>query len=980
VYAASAKCGRSRSARCLATSLVLAVTAGTLAQTALDRATVSELRSPCFEKMPVAKDTTPVRQTLKYCGHAPLPDDVIIVDEPGNDPRGAVDLYTGLQPSGNGFWFWTIGGSEAVYWALDDGLMGPGAAAVGGGHVTELEFSFGLHADGANDTLRPYVIVSFYNAPPDPIADATDPVVEPPTPVMSIAFNFDPITLPAAGFYAFRSGLVDLTAAGLDFGLDETFYVEILPLEWSSYPNGSPILDPDVFAMFTGPGTVTCGTNQDHLWSDLWVLQGGCDPTAHLVNGDGDGYYDHPAELDDGGCSPHLNQSGIILRGLECTEVNTLALSINEPDNICVRPGEPVMVTLSQACLPGLVRGYQAFLTFDPAALTFDSGSYITPLPYGLPIITPITAVGGDIDLAAGIDDSIGQLPTSLSADLVTLDFTAGSAEGPTQVVFRAHDPPTRFSDEYGNEVVPTLVNSPTICVDGTPPTIMCPPDLDLQCVPEVPAPATDLAEFVAQGGSASDSSPCGSVTLTHEGDVVTSGSGCPGDPYIVERTYRATDCADNFAECLQTITVVDDTPPTITGCPAGLTVSNDPGLCSAVVCWTAPTASDNCGTVNLVSTHDPGDTFPVGTTTVTYTATDACGNATDCVFDVTVNDDENPTITCPADITINADAGDCTAYVTVPAPVTGDNCGVASVLNDYNGTADASDTYPSGTTIVNWTVTDIYGNPNTCSHTVTVTGVNELVVDVQLSPTIVPCPITRCITFELWECPDTAPAETVRQTITFVNGEATGVLVPVPCGNYTCLTARDELHTLRRTDEDQFGVCPIVGTQYVADFTDQSGSGGDNDALIGGDLNDDLRIDILDFGVFSSEWGADYGTGDTDCSTLPPHADINGDGWVTTADFTFIQIHFLEQADDNCCGQPGLGDGDDGPITAISVVDLEAMGLSELAAGDLNNDGWLDVADIVAFLNGARPRPQPAPAERMNSVPRPTTPREPRP
>ncbi|MBK8470778.1 MAG: HYR domain-containing protein [Sphingobacteriales bacterium] len=50
------------------------------------------------------------------------------------------------------------------------------------------------------------------------------------------------------------------------------------------------------------------------------------------------------------------------------------------------------------------------------------------------------------------------------------------------------------------------------------------------------------------------------------------------------------------------------------------------------------------------------------------------------------------------------------------------DNCGVASVLNSFNGTSNASDTYPVGTTTVVWTVTDVNGNTATCSHTVTVT------------------------------------------------------------------------------------------------------------------------------------------------------------------------------------------------------------------------------------------------------------------
>ncbi len=109
--------------------------------------------------------------------------------------------------------------------------------------------------------------------------------------------------------------------------------------------------------------------------------------------------------------------------------------------------------------------------------------------------------------------------------------------------------------------------------------------------------------------------------------------------------------------------------------------------------------------------TADASDTYPVGTTTVTWTVTDIHGNTNTCTQDITVTDDEAPTITCAADQTQTADPGHCQAAVTVTGPTTADNCGVASVTNDYNGAADATDTYPVGTTTVTWTVTDIHGN-----------------------------------------------------------------------------------------------------------------------------------------------------------------------------------------------------------------------------------------------------------------------------
>jgi hypothetical protein len=139
------------------------------------------------------------------------------------------------------------------------------------------------------------------------------------------------------------------------------------------------------------------------------------------------------------------------------------------------------------------------------------------------------------------------------------------------------------------------------------------------------------------------------------------------------------------------------------------------------VATWAPPTANDNCGVTSFTSDHNPGDTFTVGVTKVTYLASDAAGNTKACCFTVTVIDNTAPTITCPGNITVNKDPGQCTANVTVPAPVTGDNCGVASVVNSFNSTANASGTYPLGVTTVTWTVTDIHGDSTTCQMTVTV-------------------------------------------------------------------------------------------------------------------------------------------------------------------------------------------------------------------------------------------------------------------
>jgi len=124
--------------------------------------------------------------------------------------------------------------------------------------------------------------------------------------------------------------------------------------------------------------------------------------------------------------------------------------------------------------------------------------------------------------------------------------------------------------------------------------------------------------------------------------------------------TWTATDASGNRTTCSQRVVVRDIQAPTL-ACPADRTVTTDPGACVATgVALGSPTTSDNCGTVT-VSSNAPAQ-FPVGTNTVTWTATDASGNRTTCAQQVVVRDAQPPTLTCPADMTVATDPGLCVA------------------------------------------------------------------------------------------------------------------------------------------------------------------------------------------------------------------------------------------------------------------------------------------------------------------------------
>jgi len=92
---------------------------------------------------------------------------------------------------------------------------------------------------------------------------------------------------------------------------------------------------------------------------------------------------------------------------------------------------------------------------------------------------------------------------------------------------------------------------------------------------------------------------------------------------------------------------ITDTEPPEIHNCPSNITsyTGSHSTNCSASVTWTEPTATDNYKIESFLSNYAPGASFPVGTTTVTYTAKDPAGNTTTCPFTVTVRDNTAPNI-----------------------------------------------------------------------------------------------------------------------------------------------------------------------------------------------------------------------------------------------------------------------------------------------------------------------------------------------
>lgn len=262
---------------------------------------------------------------------------------------------------------------------------------------------------------------------------------------------------------------------------------------------------------------------------------------------------------------------------------------------------------------------------------------------------------------------------------------------------------------------------------------------------------------------NASASDNCSVATITYNLSGATTGSGTTlsGQVFnlgVTTVTWTATDGNGNMNICSFTVTVNDTQLPIILSCGSNSnqTVNADVSECNYTQTgtgWNA-SAADNCSVTSINYTLSGATTgtgtslqnvdFNLGTTTVTWTATDGSGNISTCSFQVQVIDNQLPAITsCGAsgNQIVNANAGVCTYTHSGTAwnATASDNCTVSSLTYTLTGATTGSGTslsgvvFNPGVTTVTWTVVDNSSNSSNCSYTVTV-------IDVE-SPIISGCP-----------------------------------------------------------------------------------------------------------------------------------------------------------------------------------------------------------------------------------------------
>jgi hypothetical protein len=254
---------------------------------------------------------------------------------------------------------------------------------------------------------------------------------------------------------------------------------------------------------------------------------------------------------------------------------------------------------------------------------------------------------------------------------------------------------------------------------DTTPPTLILPPNLTLECPAVTTTNMTGVA--TAQDG-------CGSVTLSYS-DVVSNNC---GGTKVIRRTWVAVDSCGNSTNGVQTITVRDTTPPTLVlpanvvlECPSTNTSTNYTGMatsqdgCGSVVVTYSDTVTTNCGPTKVIAR--------------TWTAIDQCGNSTNGVQTITIRDTLKPSLVVPANIVLEC-----------PASVATTNTGTATATDGCSKVtltySDSVSNSCGGAKVISrlWTAADECGNSTNKvqlitlvdTHPPTITAPPSLVLD----------------------------------------------------------------------------------------------------------------------------------------------------------------------------------------------------------------------------------------------------------
>jgi hypothetical protein len=290
--------------------------------------------------------------------------------------------------------------------------------------------------------------------------------------------------------------------------------------------------------------------------------------------------------------------------------------------------------------------------------------------------------------------------------------------------------------------------NAPPVAVDDLPGgTAIADTPLNTPVIVDVLANDTDADgdNLTVNGDFDTSSANGGSVSCSLSANTPTpqctytpAVNDCGADTF----TYRAFDGTDPSTEtdrATVTIDVGDANPPIVTA-PADLTITLPAGSTGPVPAtdpeiqaWLASASAEDPEEGSVAVNNNAPAAFPVGTTPVTFTANDSCGNTGSAAASVVIQIADNaiPVVTAPTPDPLLVTAPLCST--SVPQSDTADN--FAGTIADWLGTATATDAedgplavnnnaltdFPLGNTFVTFSATDGLGATGEATATVSV-------------------------------------------------------------------------------------------------------------------------------------------------------------------------------------------------------------------------------------------------------------------
>jgi hypothetical protein len=265
-----------------------------------------------------------------------------------------------------------------------------------------------------------------------------------------------------------------------------------------------------------------------------------------------------------------------------------------------------------------------------------------------------------------------------------------------------------------------TTVTCETTTLDGTPVSKSGTITIQDTTPPTVTVPA-DVTATTSDPGGTAVSYPAATATDIVDGDLTPTCSPVSGSnfsPGATTVTCSVTDSHGNTGSASFTVTVnVVDTTPPVLSLPSDITTTSESSG-GKVVTYSASATDNVDGSITPSCAPASGSTFPIGTTTVSCTATDSHGNSSTGTFNVEVDlvDTTAPVLTVPADFTVTTGSSGGVA-VTYSATATDNIDGsIAPSCSPPSGA-----TFPLGATTVSCTATDAHSNTAQATFTVTV-------------------------------------------------------------------------------------------------------------------------------------------------------------------------------------------------------------------------------------------------------------------